>query len=299
MTRHTPAPPVDIAAVIPGFAALSRTTVRLHPRRGESPIDAAKMGGLILWPSEESWPTCNEHGSALIPVLQLTAEDVPEVGFPSGADLFQLLWCPKLHEKLRPLYAPAARAFWRKRNAIQQHLSVIPLPVRDRETDDLWPAACILDPERVVEYPALFELAIEHPELRARVANSKALRAIIESHAGADEDARTTVYASWLSVADGTKVGGHPHWIQDPEWPRCECGLRMEYLLTVSSAEFDGGNWKRWLPDEERHVSTANYATRKRVQRAANLMLGDMGNINYFICRKCTGCPIEGIFQCS
>ncbi len=297
--HHTPAPLVDLAALIPGFATLARTTVRLHPRRGESSIDAPKMGGLILWPAEEKWPICEEHGTALIPVLQLTAEVVPEFGFPSGTDLFQLLWCPKEHDQQRPLWAPAARAFWRKRNEIQRSLSAIPYPVRDDEFDAYWPAPCVLDPERVVEYPGLFELANEHPELLDQVKASPKLQAIAESDGSGRDDTPTTIYAHGLSVAPGIKVGGHPNWVQDPEWPLCACGLRMEYLLTVESAEYDGGTWKRWLPQEDRHVWTARYAIRTQVQRAAKLMLGDMGNINYFICRQCPGWPMEGVFQCS
>jgi hypothetical protein len=298
MIRHTPAPILDIAAEIPGFGALARTTVRLHPRRGKSSIDASKMGGSIVWPADETWPTCEEHDSALVPVLQLTADDIPELGFPPGTDLFQLLWCPIRHERLQPLDGPAARAFWRKRAEVRKRLVAIPSPVVDRKSDEYWPAPCILSPERIVEYPALFQLDIENPDLRAKLEESDALQEIVASLEGAYEEVRT-IYSYWLSVAEGTKVGGYPHWIQDPEWPQCECGARMQYLLTVSSAEWDGGNWNRWLPAEDRHVRSARYDIRIRVQCAANLMLGDMGNINYFICRNCPGCSIEGIFQCS
>jgi hypothetical protein len=101
--RRTPKPVIDIAEVIPEMARLARTTVRLHPRRGVSARDASKMGSPIVWPSDEPWPVCSEHHSALVPVLQLRRQDVPEFAFRGDTDLFQLLWCPNDHETLEPL----------------------------------------------------------------------------------------------------------------------------------------------------------------------------------------------------
>lgn len=113
MTRHTPPPPVDLAALAPEFAKASRTTVRLHPRRGDALQHHSKIGGPILWPAHETWPQCAEHDSPLIPVLQLVAADVPELEFPSNTDLFQILWCPNDHPTVEPLYYPTPRLFWR------------------------------------------------------------------------------------------------------------------------------------------------------------------------------------------
>jgi uncharacterized protein (TIGR02996 family) len=55
----TPAPPVDVAKAVPALADQARTTVRLHPRPGESPSDASKLGGLFLWPEREPWPVAS------------------------------------------------------------------------------------------------------------------------------------------------------------------------------------------------------------------------------------------------
>lgn len=73
----------------------------------------------------------------------------------------------------------------------------------------------------------------------------------------------------------------------------------MEYLLTIASAEFDGGSWGRWLAQEDQRVWGASYEKRKAVQFPANLMLGDMGNMNLFICRQCHDWPIASVLQCS
>ncbi len=155
--RHTPPPPLDIAALIPDFAPLSRVTVRLHPRRGESPIAASKMGGPIVWPRDEAWPICDQHQSPFVAVLQLRTEDIPELACPKGANLFQLLWCPNDHEEGPPLYAPAAQVFWRDRHDIRHILDVFPSPVLHDMERQYCPSPCVLHPERVVEYPAAFE----------------------------------------------------------------------------------------------------------------------------------------------
>ena len=295
--RHTKRPVVDIITAIPELASLARETVRLHPRRGERLTHQSKIGGQFLWPADEEWPLCEEHQSPLVTVLQLTADDVPELGFPQGADLFQLLWCPNDHQTLHPIYAPASQAFWRKRSEVSQSLGRPPSPILAEE--HYCPTPCVVHLERVTEYPSAFAMSDSLPELWSKIKTSEVLADAIKSIAEFDFDDPETLYQYWLSVADGTKVKGYPNWIQGPETPQCKCRAEMEYLLTVASAEFDGGTWGRWLAEEERHVWGASYEVRNAVQGAAGLMLGDMGNINFFICHKCDGWPIASVFQCS
>ena len=58
MTRTTPPRPLDVAARFPGLAALSRNVTRLHPRPGSPTVEDSSVGGPLLWPREEPWPTC-------------------------------------------------------------------------------------------------------------------------------------------------------------------------------------------------------------------------------------------------
>jgi hypothetical protein len=94
----------------------------------------------------------------------------------------------------------------------------------------------------------------------------------------------------------GSKVGGYPVWTQDPDWPACpSCRRRMEHLLTVTGVEFDGESWRTWLPVEDTPatgtVLDLPYEERTRIQRAAGLMLGDMGGIHLFTCLHCPERP--------
>ncbi|MEV7805170.1 hypothetical protein AB0O28_19685 [Microbispora sp. NPDC088329] len=59
MTRTTPAPPVDVTEKFPELVEYARTTVRLHPRPGTPAVRDSHIGGPLLWPAGEAWPTCD------------------------------------------------------------------------------------------------------------------------------------------------------------------------------------------------------------------------------------------------
>lgn len=292
--RHTRPPFVDIAVAIPELAKSARETVRLHPRPGACARDHSKLGSEILWPADEPWPHCEEHDCSYVPVLQLRREDVPELGFREGADLFQILWCPNYHE---PFYIPSSRVFWRKRADIHDALTAMPAPVDGKHEEFHVPVPCVLSPERVTEFPSIRTLS---KELSTTLESSPALSAAVDADPEWTLGDARVMYQYWLSVAPGTKVSGYPRWIQDPDPPECSCGKQMEYLLTVDSGECNGGTWGRWLPQEDRHLWAGNNPReRLRAIQPTELGLGDRGNIHYFICRSCEGWPVETAFQCS
>lgn len=290
--RHTPRPVVDLAVAVPELGKLARPTVRLHPRPGKCASDHSKFGGEFLWPADEPWPHCEEHDCSYVSVLQLRREDVPELGFREGADLFQILWCPNDHE---PAYVPSSQVFWRKRADIRDALSAMPAPGNHEE--HYVPVPCVLNPERVTEFPSIRTFA---KALAATIKASPALKQAADADPDWKHGDAAVLYQYWLSVAPGTKVNGYPAWIQDPDPPQCSCGKQMEYLLTVDSGECDGGTWGRWLPQEDRHLWAGNDPDeRLRAIQPTELLLGDCGNIHYFICRSCEGCPVWTVFQCS
>ena len=283
----TPNPPVELPELIPAFAKLAKETVRLHPRRGDEPaVDGSKIGGMFLWPAGEPWPKCPEHGDHLVGVIQLRAADVPGVAFPENVDLMQLLWCAADYEEFA--FNPVYRVFWRNSKEIGERAEENPRPARTDE--EIMPKPCVLSPERVVEYPSVFELA---EELEEQVEGCAEL-------AGLSEDEEPIeAYQYLLSVADGTKAGGHVNWVQEVETPECECGRPMEHLLTLSTAEFDAATRHRWCPKADGDVWEADYDERMQVQCPAGWMLGDMGAVFFFVCRDCEGWPVKSVFQCS
>ena len=223
----------------------------------------------------------------LVPVLQLFADDVPELPFPAGTDVLQVLWCPFDHE---PWSSPRPQIRWRRRADIAACRPGMPAPDSETEAERI-PNPCLLDPERVVEYPT-YDL----PE---------AVRAQIRDTIRQVEQDTGWQYDTDLAVASGTKVGGYPGWTQPPDWPGCPCGATMQHLLTVASWEFSRGDEKRWIPVQDRPAmagwgfnSPGDHPWRT-IQNPAGLMLGDAGGIYLFICSDCPDRPFEYRFDCS
>jgi hypothetical protein len=297
VTRTTHAPSHDVAAAFPELAARARRSVRLHPRLGpEPPIDATKLGGQMGWPRDAPWPRCalahDTYDAAasfpqfvappddrpLVAVLQLRRDDMPEIEFAEGSDVLQLMWCPASHPEL---YAPAVRVEWW--NAHDLALVDPPAPLPSPDGANYLPRPCSVHPEPVVEYPDIGDL-------------DEFLAARVQVWEGELDDLDGPAYQYLFSTAPGTKVGGHPNWHQDPQWPTCAAGHEMDHLLTVSDSEFDGGTWPRWLPVEDAGVWDGPVQARFDVQGAIGIDLG-MGSLYVFICRACADWPIAQVYQ--
>ena len=221
-------------------------------------------------------------------MLQLLASDVPELPFPAGTDVLQVLWCPFDHEPFSspPPGDPVAPVGRRPRPG---RLS---LPAPDQESSpEFVPSPCVLSPERVTEYPT-FDLPRDvWLQIRDEIEQ-------VKQDTGWE-------YESELAVAPGTKVGGYPGWTQSPDWPDCSCGTPMEHLLTVTGWEFDRGDNKRWIAAEDRPAmqgwsfdSEDDHPSRA-LQNPSGLMLGDAGGIYLFVCTHCDDRPVDYRFDCS
>ncbi|WTW97760.1 hypothetical protein OG216_32420 [Streptomycetaceae bacterium NBC_01309] len=247
MSFVSPPPMLDIARLFPELEPLARTTVRLHPRRGNPGVRDSSVSGPLLWPADEPWPWCmasSEHDgpNAYQPLLQVFARDAPTMFFPDGCDLLQLLWCP--NEACSPTGdalagCPRPLARWRASSDVTDVQGSAPEP--EVVFDEWFPRnPCVVSPEPVTEYPYLTDLP---QELRERIRAWEPTVGL-PGHEGS--------YQSSLSTVPGTKTGGHPQWgaLVDPYWPDCVCGRRMTYLLTVNSDETGAGQ-SRWSRHDE------------------------------------------------
>ena len=320
MTRTTPDRPFDLEALFPELAGYARGATRLHPRAGSPSVQESSVGGPLLWPADEPWPTCSgPHGvwmsgcataddirhdraaqaaatgravregaksdkmtpqertaflesrrarraaqpsepeepefTALVPIAQLYARDIPDLKTPPGTDLLQVLWCPFDHDS-RDGEGPAVTLRWRDSSTVGALLEEPP-EAAGFEYEDYLPDPCVLHPERITEYPLAVHLHEElDPGLCERIAAW-----CREIHSVAPQAAAPEL--SWMdadpydemSATHTWKIGGWPFWsFRDPMPIRCKtCTATMTPLLQIGSGEWftDLGYWTPFedLPD--------------------------------------------------
>ena len=318
----TPPPRIDFLSEAPEFAALGKPAVRLHPRQGKAPQDASKMGGLFLWPKDEPWPRCERDDIPCTPVLQIRKEDVPEIGFPEGTDLMQLLWCAMGHEEVN--FAYESRIVWRRRADVIGPIRSFPKITGESEdwSPNLIP--CRLYPERVMDYPG-YLLGLpkilpgrmrDDPRYEAfsalwdRLSASPTLIQQMHSYLDSTEGgivdrnvANPNDYRDDIGEVYGTKVGGFG--IDRgaiPTFLNCECGGEMDLLFQIDSREYLELE-DRWTAIEDRFVARKLSAremspasrglVRGSISQPSGFSIHDEGTMHVCICRRCPTLPVK------
>ena len=298
----SPRPILDIAKAIPGLAALARRAIRLHPRRGRAGSGESKIGGQLFWPDDDPWPVCETHGLPYSAILQVRADNLPahaDIPFPPGRDTLQLLWCARSHED----GFPAATVRWRTISEVHcsnDHPQIEWNP--DDFPDDegfFLPQECMLHPEVVTEYPAFHDLPLALKNQVRKLDLSSVLEALKARDDWRDSNDARDLYHDELSTAPGCKLAGHPHWIQNPAYPTCACGKKMEHLLTLADHEpaigrLLGTLHKRWWPVQASHL---HHDEAEQQSRAIGWALGSGGSCFGFVCRSCAHWPVTFVWQ--
>lgn len=203
-------------------------------------------------------------------MLQIYRKDFPSFYFPEGMDLFQLFCCPNFNcpeafgdradLKVFPYYFGGLPV---DRN---KDLAVPTLPAADPNLEGPVPD-CRFEPVVVPDYPAYDDYpGRAWQEIESKLGKAQA------------DDVSDKYYPRV-----GTKFGGYPHWEQWPQHPVCSCGRTKESFFQLSSEE----------PERSR-------ATTKPVGEWSphGIMIGDLGNIYFFVCRHCGLKSIETCWDC-
>lgn len=176
----------------------------------------------------------------LVPVLQLFKADAPQLDYPDGADLLQIVWCPNIHENS----VPWVRVFWRRAADVRDPLAEMPAPNR-KEGDRYAPRACVVHPELVPEFPPI--CCLSNPRERYESLGKMPYDLEERVRAWSDRQPESGEYYG-LAHAPGWKVGGWD--ISSPEGEAlrgCPCGTDMQPLLTTDYDEdLDG-----WPPQQD------------------------------------------------
>jgi hypothetical protein len=276
------------------------------------------MGGRFLWPQDEVWPAYDEDrvsrfvqtllsdgtvddggriptgtSIAFAPILQLRAADYPEMPFPSGADLFQLLWFPYLLELPQSVQRGDScfdhRVYWRDSEMMGPRRSSNPEMV-ERHQGYFAPSSR-LHPERILEYPNGQDL---EPGLKRQIDRWKAARQLVKDESSLIDAGDSPIdFYNWeCSVCPATKVGGHVYWVQERKVPLCTCGRAMTHLLTVSEREWGGGS-TRWKPILAKKSGSGTLAD--PVELTGPPDLGIFGFFYLFACLGCDDTPTRAV----
>ena len=281
-------PLLDVAT---HFNLEKRTTVLLHPRRHTVPDPfASKLGGHFAWPADEPWPQCSEHGDSFAAILQLTKNDVPELEFPEGKDLFQLLWCPDNHDN--DTDGPKIYVTCRAIDEINELMEKWTYSYKPEFCTDHLPEECRLFPERLEETdPHVGEERVEQIDKYILENGQNDLDTMQVPSMHRDEPHRNL-----FSAAPTTKVGGFICTVEDPWYPICSCGREMEYLLTVASSDIgDGCTSYRWSPNDIPRDEKGKIIF--DAHSGSDLWLADMGSLHVYICRNCENWPAASFYD--
>lgn len=260
------APPSDIP---------SRLAVWLRPEPcAATELFASKLGGVFPWHPGIMWPRCGDidvsndfgrapsHNDYFVPLAQFRREEYPELPFPAGADLLQLLWCPRYHgdyeHRITILQPPIARAYWHAAAGLQ----AISNPRAASPDRFLLPQACRFRPLRWQDEPQYLELSPQQQAERSK---------------------------SWPNPVceppmPGTKLLGFPRWDKYPDVPQCPlCEQEMDLLFTISTLEVEPAQ-RFWyeLYDVSGHL-------RGQLILPTGVEIMDTGRVFLFYCFRCGG----------
>jgi hypothetical protein len=284
----TPPRRLDVEALFPGIGSFARAAVRLHPRAGSPGVGESSVGGPLLWPSDEEWPTCSETHSdyALYDLAEarewrailaevkaqghghtdgqrarmqaLLREELPlsSVTVPVPMMPVAQLYARDVPDLPRPEGTDLLQVLWcpleHEDLPYQSYVPNVRLRWRDSAAV-AEPLAVFPEPHAVTE-PYLVNPCAVHPEPVVDYPYPEQLSGPAKEAVRVWEEAGNRDYVFGLALHSGIKAGGWGNWsLTDHYEVDCvECGSRMDgdLLLTLKGVEWDGND--QWRPEQSR-----------------------------------------------
>jgi hypothetical protein len=247
-----------------------RPTTLLRPQRSGSPIgqEESKFGGVPNFGGFNKYPVCNSCNTPLNFVLQLYKKDFPDFYFPDSSNLFQLFRCPNTDcpDAFSDKYDMKTFHYYFNITDSNKILTKPESEIADLESEV---PDCILRPQVANDFPVYDDFeADDFNEIEVRYGNDM-----------------SELFMETYFAIPNTKLGGYPSYTQSPSCPDCSiCGKTKEFYFQLAS--------------EDREDDGNGYPGQNKEWSAHGIMIGDVGNIYYFVCKSCGAHTIESTWDC-
>ena len=242
------------------------TLLRPHGSKNEIGQQESKFGGIPSFSGFDEYPCCSSCKTPLNFILQLYKKDFPDFYFPDDSDLFQLFRCPNYD-------CPDANS--EKYDLTMYHYyfnmssdnKILKKPQHSLNEAEGEIPDCFLKPIVKDDFPNYEDYKDDE-------------FVVIENKFGED---LAELFMSKYSAIQRSKFGGYPSYTQSPNYPVCTCGKTKEFFFQLSSEDPEDGGEQLPAPDK---------------WNAHGLMIGDVGNIYYYVCKSCGPNTIESNWDC-
>lgn len=243
------------------------TLLRPHKADSEIKWTESKFGGIPNLESFSEYPKCDSCGSSLNFVFQIYKKDFPEFYYPDYSNIFQLFRCPNddCPDSYNEFYDH--KMFHYFSNTKCEVNNELEKAENNLENFEAEIPDSYLKPKKVIDFP-------NYDDFEANDFVN------IEDKFG--EELSEEFMDKYSAIAN-SKILGYPSYTQSPCYPECNCGKTKEFLFQLSSDDTEDG--VEYLPSPDNWSSHG-------------IMIGDVGNIYYYICKDCGEKSIESNWDC-
>ena len=246
-----------------------RTATLLRPHKSDFPLgkNKSKFGGSPNYAGFETYPYCTACKSPMNFVFQLYKKDFSTFYFPDNSNLFQLFRCPN-HD------CPDAYSGKYDHKMFHFYFSVsetndkeLVKPKHELSDSEGEISDCYLKPTIVDDFPNYDDFeGNDFIDIEEKFGNDL-----------------SELFMDHYSAIQNSKFGGYPSYTQSPFYPNCNCGKRKEFFFQLSSEDIEDGIENPPPPDK---------------WSPHGIMIGDVGNIYFYVCKSCGQKSIESNWDC-
>lgn len=246
--------------------AHGKASIVIHLKKSAKPIDLteSKFGGIPNGIGFQQYPHCPSCSTPLNFVLQFYKKDFPQFYFAEDKDLFQLFRCPNYdcadasNEKYD---LPTLHFYFCAKDLTKEHHN----PGHNLKEAEASVPDCTIHPESTIDYPNFDDYEDGKLDFIATKYGEEWSDQFIDDY----------------DAIPHTKIGGYPSFTQYPHYPSCSCGKTKEFFFQLASDD----------STEEKKFPNVEWSPH-------GIMIGDVGNIYFFVCRSCGPETIETYWDC-